>query len=140
MTWHLKNRKLEAKLIAIDPRFRERLCKVCENLDTNKDGDFPWYLDCSVALRHNSKRIGEVVFHSDDVEKIPEYNPHGWNEYPKVIPPENVRMRVEFKYKNKPEKTYHACFYFFSGKWYWDTCQYSIDSSIGNIRFRPWKD
>lgn len=36
-----------------------------------------------------------AFFNANEVEAIPEYNPHGWNAYPLVTPPENVWMRVE---------------------------------------------
>lgn len=39
MTWHLKDRELEKKLIAIDTDFIERLNQNCEIWDSNHDGD-----------------------------------------------------------------------------------------------------
>lgn len=133
MSWHLKNKALEKKLIAIDPDFVGNLQK---SVKYHED-------ETTVAVGFGdgigglSRFVAE--FRWDELEGAPKYNPKAWNKFPQVIPPENVRMRVEFNYKDEPEKTYHACFYFFSGKWYWDTCKYSIASSIVNIRFRPWE-
>lgn len=132
MTWHLKDRELERKLNKFsDGRFSRILNK---HTGPNES-------DCIILeLEKNNNIELSVYIRPEAIEEIPDYNPKTWNKFPQVWPPENVRMRVEFKYKNKPEETYHACFYFFSGKWYWDTCNYSIDPSIGNIRFRPWED
>lgn len=140
MTWHLKDRELEKKLIAIDPYFVKTLTDTVEENLNQPNG---WFDDKSlteVELTYNGEFFGTAFFYTHELEEVPEYNPHDWNKFPQVIPPENVRMRVEFNYKDEPEKTYHACFYFFSGKWYWDTCKSSIASSIVNIRFRPWED
>ena len=131
MTWHLKDRELEKKLIAIDPHFVRNLQKAVKYHEDETTVEVGF----GDGIGGLSRFAAE--FRWDELEEIPEYNPHAWNEYPKVCPPENVRMRVEFKYKDKP-KTYRACCHFFSGKWYWDTCKYSLDPSIVNIRFRPW--
>lgn len=136
MTWHLKDRELEKKLIERYPDFLISL-----NSDAYSKSGLGFVFSIILWRKINGKNYDDVMtFCTDELEEVPEYNPKGWNKFPQVWPPENVRMRVEFQYKNKPEKTYHACFYFFSGKWYWDTCNYSIDPSIGNIRFRPWVD
>lgn len=34
---------------------------------------------------------------SDMLEEVREYDPHKWNEYPEVTPPEGVWMRVEWR-------------------------------------------
>lgn len=132
MTWHLKDRELERKLDKFSDGKFSRILN--EHTGPNES-------DCIVLeLEKNNNIELSVYIRPEAIEEIADYNPKTWNKFPQVWPPENVRMRVEFQYKNKPEKTYHACFYFFSGKWYWDTCNYSIDPSIGNIRFRPWVD
>ena len=115
MTWHLKDKTLEQALCRTYAGFLEALNHAAE-----------LSAGCNyVAVEFNRKldngdiHENHLVFKTDELEVIYEYNPKCWNKYPKVIPPENVRMRVEFNFKNEPEKTYHACFYFFSGKWYW---------------------
>ena len=138
MTWHLKDRELERVLEKYsDGNFVKAL-----NFAIERD----WIDAANVVTVEFERKFlsrgytNDLSFRTDELEEVLEYNPKTWNKFPQVWPPENVRMRVEFEYKNKPEETYHACFYFFSGKWYWDTCNYSIDPSIGNIRFRPWVD
>ena len=138
MTWHLKDRELERVLEKYsDGNFVKAL-----NFAIERD----WIDAANVVTVEFERKFlsrgytNDLSFRTDELEEVPEYNPKAWNKFPQVIPPENVRMRVKFNYKDEPEKTYHACFYFFSGKWYWDTCKYSIASSIVNIRFRPWED
>lgn len=138
MTWHLKDRELEKKLEEFTGGdFVNSLNCAIEREDI--DSEFFVWVAFGRKLSGDDNKENCLLFRTDELEEVPEYNPHGWNNFPEVTPPENVRMRVEFNYKDEPEKTYHACFYFFSGKWYWDTCKYSIASSIVNIRFRPWE-
>lgn len=94
MKYRLKDRELQRKL------------------DELSDGDF------SRQLASNKKRIfaelnflkqmilwfrkSEGPFHAlmitpDMVEKVREYDPHGWNDFPEVEPPEGVWMRVEWR-------------------------------------------
>lgn len=68
-----------------------------------------------------------------ELEKVPGYNPHGWNEYPKVTPPEGVPMLVEtnlgFGFKA----------IFEHGDWL-DNRNDVGGFDYGNvIRFRPWE-
>ena len=78
------------------------------NLDRLTGGDF------SKQLALNHKRIcselnyqkqtvlwfGEEPLHALEItpsmlEQVEEYNPHAWNKYPDVTPPEGVWMRVQ---------------------------------------------
>lgn len=92
MKYRLKDRELQRKL------------------DELSDGDF------SRQFASNKKRIfaelnflkqmilwfrkSEGPFHAlmitpDMLEEVPEYDPHKWNDFPEVEPPEGVLMRVE---------------------------------------------
>lgn len=73
------------------------------------------------------------------VEKVVEYNPHAWNDFPDVKPPENVWMRVEFDNRINGNIERHVARYVEEdGEYYWlepdgrDIC--NVD------RFRPWED
>lgn len=101
----------------------------------DRAGQTAFYHSFSSGLRN-----GSLLMRADDFELAKEvaYNPNAWNNFPEVYPPQEVRMRVEFSYKNRPEKTYRACAYFFSGKWHWDINRSTIDASMVNVRFRPW--
>ena len=69
-------------------------------------------------------------------EEVPEYDPHKWNPYPEVTPPECVPMRVEYR---RPDETIGRCCSFFrEGVWEDSEDQ---DLEIINVqRFRPWED
>ena len=72
MTWRLRDQKLQ------------------KTLDEATDGDFSKRLNDAVisgAMEFSfvfggSKFTIHLV--GDDIEEIPEYNPHAWNEYPAV--------------------------------------------------------
>lgn len=90
-------------------------------LDALSDGDF-------------SKRLQHAIF-DDEVEEIHRYNPHGWNAFPEVEPPEGVLMRVECNQMK-------TCLVFENGKW-----RYPSGESFENYefafpvkRFRPWDE
>ncbi|HIT95539.1 MAG TPA: hypothetical protein IAC45_00475 [Candidatus Aphodousia faecavium] len=138
MTWHLKNRKLEEKIIGIDADFSERLNQLCEKWDSNKDNDLCKYKKFSVPFHHGSKLHGEVTFLGDEVEKIIEYNPQDWNSFPEVIPPENVWMRLEIKANDSKHISREVAF-FHNGEWrnQWGPFFFDI---AHELRFRPWED
>lgn len=97
MTWHLKDRELEKKLIAIDSDFIERLNQSCEIRDSNHDRDLFELMHFEQILRYKNKPLGNLLFTGNQLEEVPEYNPHGWNEYPKITPPYDVMMRIKMK-------------------------------------------
>ncbi len=137
MTWHLKDRELEQKLIAIDSEFSEKLNKECERLDSNNDSDVFIYKPVILSLVHNSNLQVKMHFRAEDVEYILKYNPYAWNEFPKVMPPEDVWMRLEI-YPGC-ENSGRVGAKYVNGKWLLD------DGTIENFgnypaRFRPWED
>lgn len=86
-------------------------------LDALSDGDF------SKRLQHAN--------HDDGIR----YNPHGWNAFPEVEPPEGVLMRVECNQMK-------TCLVFENGYW-----RYPSGESFENYefafpvkRFRPWDE
>lgn len=86
MTWHLIDRELEKKLIAIDPKFLQRINEGAV-LKNNLRMDTCMMITDHVAVRFEAK----------DFEDVPEYDPDTWNEYPKVKPPYDVMMRIKMK-------------------------------------------
>ena len=97
MSWHLKNKELEKKLIAIDPDFIERLNQSCEIRDSNHDRDLFELMHFEQILRYQNKLLGNLLFTGDQLEEVPEYNPNDWNEFPAVKPPYNMMMRIKMK-------------------------------------------
>lgn len=140
MTWHLKNRQLEAKLIAIDPDFVKNLTEIVEeNLELTNG----WFNDESVTdieINSNGHCIGELSFYTDTLEEVHEYNPKAWNEYPKVKPPYGVMMRADFTGGKNGYKAFYK--HFEEGD-----CWCHADGTVmpktysdAIERFRPWDD
>lgn len=74
MTWHLKDRELEKKLIAIDPDFSEKLNQNCEIWDSNKNGDLFEFKHFTQSLTYKSKLLGDLIFSGNEIEEVHEYN------------------------------------------------------------------
>lgn len=131
MTWHLKDRELEEKLIAIDPKFLERINEGAV-LKDNLRMDTCMMITDHVAVRFEAK----------DFEEVPEYNPHAWNEFPKVKPPYDVMMRIEFENGEGTKGFYKHCF---DGSDCWfskSRIAFPKTMLINNpiTRFRPWSE
>lgn len=132
MTWHLKDRELQKKLIAIDYKFLDNLNDAVKekieefSSDLIEEGDLITLMFC----RDHQIELGELYFLFHELEEVPEYNPHGWNEYPKVKPPKHEPLRVEFADKSGTKAFFDDCLReYVTAK--------RIDSPC---RFRPWED
>ena len=135
MTWRLKDRDLEKKLIAIDPEFVDKLQikKGC--------GNYGFYLDIGGCVYCGDVGVPkiQVYFVQEDLEEVPEYNPHDWNEFPKVKPPYNVMMRVE-THSGHGYKLFYA--HFKAGDSWSDINHLLLSEAFSEdvTRFRPWED
>ena len=77
-----------------------------------------------------------IRLYPEAVEKIPEYDPHAWNYWPDVKPPEGELMRVEFLWNDG--SIGYRCGIFREGIWV-DSEDHNLE--IENVyRFRPWDD
>ena len=83
---------------------------------------------------------GEVLGCTPEVLDVPEYNPNGWNEYPKVIPTTQRFMRLEVINSDYGrEATYIYKAQFKNGLWIYG--DYIVKIKDGDrVRFRPWED
>lgn len=122
-----------------------------EKLDEISKGDLSDALEvCSAAVASALKRgkpttiwFGvqpqlSLEITSDMLEEVREYDPHKWNDFPEVEPPEDVWMRVE---RCVDGRTYHfAARYVPVG----DSEDYEwlseANLSIDVDRFRPWDE
>lgn len=133
MTWHLKDRELEKKLIELYPGFLDDL-----NFSVRNKGNFPSItLFCMRVRGYEKIPQDEISFWLDELEEVCEYNPHAWNEYPKATPPEAVLMRVECTYG---EEVFRHCAIFKEGFWWHEKnggCDGNRFHSVK--RFRPWE-
>ena len=127
MRFRLKDRELQKKLDEISNGGLSRML-----------GRRPYYTTQSsepdfLHFSKNPHLMLEVT--SDMLESLREYNPHGWNSFPEVEPPEGVLMRVECNQMK-------TCLVFENGKW-----RYPSGESFENYecafpvkRFRPWDE
>lgn len=127
MKYRLKDHELQKKLDEISNGGLSRML-----------GRLPYYTTQSsepdfLHFSKNPHLMLEVT--SDMLESLREYNPHGWNSFPEVEPPEGVLMRVECNQMK-------TCLVFENGKW-----RYPSGESFENYefafpvkRFRPWDE
>ena len=138
MTWHLKDRELEKVFEAYSGgEFVKALNYAIEQESLDSD--------CIVYVEFGREFLGPdfaencLCFRTDELEEVCEYNPHGWNEYPKVKPPFDKDMRVELddglRYCARYHKFSDGCFWVGTN----GTCfpKYLNDKVV---RFRPWED
>lgn len=136
MTWHLKDRELEEKLNKTSHPMHTFTDELNKKMAQIPKKELPRVLGAVVTFQ----RIGTggvilennvLKFSIEELVNIPEYDPHNWNKYPEVTPPEGIWMRFEAK----NNEGFMA--EFFHGKWF--NCYGSeIDRPSG--RFRPWED
>lgn len=131
MTFRLKDKNLQVQLDALsDGDFSKRL------QHANHD-DGMIFVEFGEKLESPGFDLHwfNLAFFDDEVEEIHRYNPHGWNAFPEVKPPEGVLMRVECNQMK-------TCLVFENGKW-----RYPSGESFENYefafpvkRFRPWDE
>ena len=131
MTFRLKDKNLQVQLDALsDGDFSKRLQHA-----NHDDGmifvEFGEKLESPGFDLHRFN----LAFFDDEVKEIHRYNPHGWNAFPEVEPPEGVLMRVECNQMK-------TCLVFENGKW-----RYPSGESFENYefafpvkRFRQWDE
>lgn len=135
MTWHLKDRELEKKLIELYPNFLDGL-----ELGVRNKGNFPALTVVCTRVRQNDEiPQDEISFWFDEIVEEPlGYNPNAWNEYPKVKPPENIPMRIECTFRYK---TFYECGIFIDGNWHLKNDGRPVSDFYNRVkRFRPWRD
>ena len=137
MTWHLKDRELEKKLndLVGENLFTESLNKACiaiESLKTVvvKFGENTGHVKGSFRCYFNKTELFNIG-----------YEPHQWNNYPEVTPPEGVLMRVEIDANGILRRN---CAIFTGVDWHITadgSAVYADGFTLDNVkRFRPWED
>lgn len=134
MSNHLKDRELERKLNELSGGEFSRI--LSEETDTK-------YGDCVSFVIHKNADIELSVFIRPEAIEI-EYNPHGWNNFPEVTPPEGELMRVEL-FNLMLRKITRACAIYCNETWYAElngepngTLELAGMTKVK--RFRPWED
>lgn len=131
MTFRLKDKNLQVQLDALSDRDFSKRLQHANHDDGMIFVEFGEKLESPGFDLHRFN----LAFFDDEVEEIHRYNPHGWNAFPEVEPPEGVLMRVECNQMK-------TCLVFENGKW-----RYPSGESFENYefafpvkRFRPWDE
>lgn len=120
MTLHLKDRAMEQKLNELS---NGEFSKILNETSDMKDPN------CICFTIDKKKDIELSVYLLPEAIE-PEYDPHAWNEYPKVKPPKHEPLRVEFADKSGTKAFFDDCLReYVTAK--------RIDSPC---RYRPWED
>ena len=132
MRYRLKNRALKEKLDAISGNDFSKM------LNTEAQRTFVGVLGREIVRVYFgdfdalTNRFS-VIFELDELEEVPEYDPHKWNPYPEVTPPKEQDMRVEVG---------EGCGYmaWWDGfNWRTGNHHYEKANFLENVkRFRPW--
>ena len=159
MKYRLKDRELQATLDEIsDGDFTKRLEEVDPKINAprSEGGIYVSFgkIQFGAGFSDGQGKFRQyqiaILFKDLILEKT--YDPHGWNEWPKVTPPYDVPMRLEIRTPNGPNQW--TCGVFVNGKdrvigednwaYFYDGRE---DAPIDDqwtegvtIRFRPWED
>lgn len=130
MTFRLKDKNLQVQLDALsDGDFSKRLQHA-----NHDDGmifvEFGEKLESPGFDLHRFN----LAFLDDEVKEIHRYNPHGWNAFPEVEPPEGVWMRCETDVNAIEHKIRHIAK--FDGREWRDY----LSKQVVVHRFRPWDE
>lgn len=136
MTYRLKDRELQRKLDELsNGDFSKQLAsnekRICSSLE------FLQQITLWFCKREGPLHSLEIT--PDMLEEVREYDPHKWNGYPEVEPPEGVLMRVECSNGLKACAKYRL---FAEGGSWCDPKGVSWPKalSLSVARFRPWNE
>lgn len=82
-----------------------------------------------------------ATFRTDEIEKVPEYDPNQWNLYPEVIPPQGAMMRIKYHDVTSEDRKVERGFAIFDcGQWVNDSGYQKFPNNPQNylVWFRPW--
>lgn len=129
--YELKDKERQAALEKALPGFAEALQRDCYHQRADEEGGITYV---AVSTYDWIVRILKT-----DIVCAEAYDPHAWNEYPKVIPPEGALMRVEGHYRLHCQARYIGAARWCNGKWYpAEPTTPSKDAVVE--RFRPWDE
>lgn len=138
MTWHLKDRELEKKLEEFSGgNFVNSLNQEIES--DGIDSEFVVRVGFGRKLLGDDDKDNCLLFRTDELEEVVEYDPHVWNEFPKVKPPYNVMMRVE-THTGQGYKLFYN--HLGDGDFWCDPNFLLMPKAFSDdvTRFRPWSD
>ena len=127
MKYRLKDKELQKKLEEIGGKQNVEKA-ISEYEETNFGG-------AVFAFSINDKFRITVGTIKDEIEKVAEYNPHAWNKYPEVTPPDGEFMRLEFDDGFLTGGTYDSNY-----EAWRDSKGLIFPEAFIVKRFRPWDD
>lgn len=132
--YELKDKERQAALEKIFPGFGEDLQAACED----EYGDSTRYVEMQLSDCNGIFFNDETVINKDAITTKEVYDPHAWNDYPNVTPPEGVLMRIEGR--DDDDDAFHFSGYFKNRMWV-DEYGYALATNIYTVeRFRPWDE
>lgn len=137
MKYRLRNQELQKKLDELSGGVFSRRLNDTAHIWAND----PDVASISWETGLEKQTIFKVWISRSDIEEITGYDPHAWNEFPDVTPPQGIPMRVEVSCSRCGFKAQ-----FIDGQW-WDMRGDALfDGPEGDgiegrvVRFRPWED
>ena len=132
MKYRLKNREFQAQL---DRLSRGDFSRRLDEWNGDRSQELVNFSFGEETGHDSFPRTFETAIRTADIEEVPTYDPSTWNEWPNVIPPEGVDMRVEVLSKDgevifKGASVFVTDAWNIGGHWYDDR----------RVRFRPWDD
>lgn len=146
MTWHLKDRELEKKLEEFTGgNFVNSLNREIER--ENIDSEFFVRVGFGRKLLGDDDKDNCLLFRTDELEEVHEYNPKAWNDSRKVTPPQNTIFRAKVYLSGLGEETIveYDCLIYQYCSWYRvrDCKPFGGRLNItkdDHVEFRPWDD
>lgn len=131
MKYRLKDRELQRKLDDLtNGAFSKNFHPYDETLFASYGDQQVLFEAPSGKRKHLEPKFG-FWFTPDEIESIPQYDPHKWNEWPAVEPPAMTAMRIE-----ADDGTGIKAFWDEG----WRRYGSGVFISCQSLKFRPWED
>lgn len=148
MTYRLKDSALQKHLDAIsNGDFSHRLQNELQDIRGNgtTDADYRIFFGFMSGRAELVNRFSMLLY-EHEIEAIPEYDPHDWNVFPNVTPPEGVMMRCIIKTPGRnldgPEPELPKICARTSGVWdgrRWQFFGYGSLCEGSTVEYRTWE-
>lgn len=141
ITYRLKDRALQEKLDELtDGDFSKGLAEAVRSTPT---GSPHVCVGCGATINPHAPEHLHIprayfYFMKDEIEAVPVYDHHTWNNYPEVKPPEALWMRLEF---TSGGVRHGRRMMFVCGEWGYGFGTISdLPADASAVRFRPWDE
>ena len=135
----LKNRERQAAWEKAFPGFGDALQAACDEQFDDKFSYVRVRLTCARILYCD----GMLDIKKKAIRTKEGYDPHAWNNYPEVTPPEDISLRCE-GHDRDPGRPFRAILRYLDGGFCFDSTDPRLYRSLfpGMVidRFRPWDE